>query len=147
MFHVEKVKAADLLNIAELEQEMFSDPWSRKGLEETFRQPHAEIFGIWKEDVLAGYVILYYIMDEGEIARIAVKDCFRRQGAACRMLHTVEEFCRESGVGRLLLEVRENNIAAVSFYKKYGFKQDGIRKKFYVNPSEDAILMSYRIMI
>lgn len=147
MFRVERVKEDDLFEIAALEQEVFSDPWSRGGLEETFRQPHAAIFGVWKEDVLAGYVILYYIMDEGEIARIAVKDCFRRQGAAGEMLLRIEEFCRESGVGKLLLEVRENNTAAVSFYKKYGFRQDGIRKKFYVNPSEDAILMSYRIMI
>ncbi len=104
------------------------------------------MFGAWKEEVLAGYVIFYYAADEGEIARIAVRDAFRRKGAARRLLLRLEELCKELGVSRLLLDVRESNGPAIAFYVGYGFKKDGIRKKFYVNPVEDAILMSYKVV-
>lgn len=147
MFCVEIVEdRGALLEIAGLEKEIFPDPWSEKSLAETLKQPQAVIFGVWEDGMLAGYVILYYAMDEGEIARIAVKDSFRRRGAARAMLLKLEEFCRESGVDRLFLDVREGNSPAIALYEGYGFKKDGIRKRFYVNPTEDAILMSYKIV-
>lgn len=150
MFRIERVgesvKENPLLEIEKLEKDIFPDPWSKKSLEDTVRQPHAVIFGAWKADILAGYVIMYYAADEGEIARIAVKHSFRRRGAARRMLLELEAFCKEKGISRILLDVRESNEPAIAFYKDYGFKKDGIRKKFYVNPTEDAILMSCGIV-
>ena len=150
MFCIERIeKDRDeeaLIEMAELEKETFPDSWSRKSLEETLRNPQAVMFGAWKEEVLAGYVIFYYAADEGEIARIAVRDAFRRRGAARRLLLRLEELCKVLGVSRLLLDVRESNGPAIAFYVGYGFKKDGIRKKFYVNPVEDAILMSYKVV-
>lgn len=150
MFCIERIEKIGgektLLEMAELEREIFSDSWSRKSLEETLRNPQAVVLGAWKEEALAGYVIFYYAADEGEIARIAVRDSFRRRGAARRMLLRLEALCKGLGVGRFLLDVRESNGPAIAFYVGYGFKKDGIRKKFYVNPTEDAILMSYKIV-
>ncbi len=148
MFRIEKIEEAGeaVLEIAGLEQDTFPDPWSENSLKGTLKQPQAVIFGAWADDRLAGYVILYYAADEGEIARIAVRASFRRRGAAREMLLKLEDFCREAGVNRFLLDVRESNGPAIAFYEGYGFKKDGIRKKFYVNPTEDAILMSYKIV-
>lgn len=146
-----RIKADELTEenvkqIALLEADIFSDPWSEKSVTETIRQPHARVSAAWKGDELAGYIILYYVMDECEIARIAVKENFRRKGVAGRLLDETELFCRENGIQKIMLDVRESNVPAITFYKKNKFIQDGIRKRFYTNPAEDAILMSRRIV-
>ncbi len=132
--------------LARLEREIFSDPWSESALMETLSQKQAVIFGAWIGAQPAGYIILYYVLDECEIARIAVSPVYRRQGAAGRLLKEAEEFCCTEKIETIFLEVRESNHAARSFYQKHSFKIDGIRKKFYTNPPEDAILMSRKLM-
>lgn len=128
--------------LAALEKRVFPDPWTSRGIMETLCQDNAMAFGIWKDGILAGYVIFYYVLDEGEIARIAVDPSCRRQGAAGRLCERLEEICREKGIRRLLLEVRRSNEAAAAFYQKWGFTEDGIRKDYYESPREDAVLMS-----
>lgn len=145
VFQIRPVQESELAEVAELEREIFSDAWSKKALIETYSQSHTVIAGAWQDERLLGYVILYYVMDEGEIARIAVRSSARRQGVAGRILSYIEEFCKERDGERLLLDVRESNVPAIAFYRKCGFKKDGIRKNFYTNPTEDAILMSRRI--
>ena len=98
-----KAELSDLQDIAALESEIFSDAWSLKSLEETWNQKNAVIFAAKTEEKIAGYLIIYYVLDEGEIARIAT---------------------------------------ARRFYEKCGFTEDGIRKNYYENPQENAILMS-----
>lgn len=145
---IEKL-SADKRNIealAGLERDIFPDSWSEKALKETLGQKQAAILGAWIGDELAGYIILYYVLDECEIARIAVKPAYRRRGAAGRLLEETEIFCHAKEIKRLLLEVRESNFAARTFYQKHGFEIDGIRKNFYTNPPEDAILMSHRLV-
>lgn len=128
--------------LADLEKRVFPDAWTSKGIMETLCQDNAMALGIWKDGIFAGYVILYYVLDEGEIARIATDPSCRRQGAAGRLFERLEEICREKGIGRLLLEVRRSNQAAAAFYRKWGFAEDGIRKDYYASPREDAVLMS-----
>ena len=103
------------------------------------------ILGAYKEGALIGYVIFYYVLDEGEIARIAVSPFHRRQGVAEEIFYGLLRFCAEKEIERILLDVRKSNDAAIAFYRKSGFSEDGIRKKFYDNPKEDAILMSMDI--
>lgn len=134
--------ANEIADVAALEKHIFSDAWTEKGIRETLCQDSGIVLGMWKGNFLAGYAILYYVLDEGEIARIAVEPTCRRQGAADRMLEHLVKICEEKGVWRLMLEVRTSNEAALSFYKKNGFTEDGIRKGYYSNPCEDAILMS-----
>lgn len=132
-------EAADL---ADLERSIFSDAWTKKGIEETLCQDNTMALGLWEGDFLIGYVILYYVLDEGEIARIAVEPSRRRQGAAGKLFGKLIEICGGKGIGRLMLEVRRSNEAAISFYRKCGFTEDGTRKDYYADPCEDAILMS-----
>ena len=91
---------------------------------------------------MAGYVIVYFAADESEIARIAVDEKFRRQGVAGALLDGMERVLAGKGIVRLMLDVRKSNAAALRFYLSRGFKEDGVRKNFYTNPIEDAILMS-----
>ena len=134
--------ANEIADVAALERHIFSDAWTENGIRETLCQENGIVLGIWKGEFLAGYVILYYVLDEGEIARIAIDSACRRQGVAGRLLERLSKICEVKGIRRLMLEVRTSNEAAISFYKKSGFTEDGVRKGYYTNPCEDAILMS-----
>ena len=102
----------------------------------------ALILGAYKDNALVGYVIFYYVLDEGEIARIAVSPSHRRQGVADQIFAGLLEFCAQKNIERILLDVRMSNETAIAFYRKSGFIEDGIRKNFYDNPKEHALLMS-----
>ena len=121
-----KAELSDLQDIAALESEIFSDAWSLKSLEETWNQKNAVIFAAKTEEKIAGYLIIYYVLDEGEHTNI----------------QELVAFCEEQQITRIMLEVREGNEAARRFYEKCGFTEDGIRKNYYENPQENAILMS-----
>lgn len=132
----------DAARIAALEREIFQDPWTENGIRETLCQNNTAVIGAWKDGKLAGYVILYYVLDEGEIARIAVDSQNRRQGVAGLLFERVLEVCGCRGIARLMLEVRESNEVAIAFYRKCGFTRDGLRRGYYEKPKEDAVLMS-----
>lgn len=139
---IREIRENDAADIAAMERDIFPDPWTKRGITETLQGKNTVLLGAWKNGILAGYVILYYVLDEGEIARIAVESSCRRQGAAGCLFGRLKDICGDRGIKRLMLEVRQSNTAAISFYKRYGFTEDGIRKAYYTNPCEDAILMS-----
>lgn len=146
MIRVEKIAIDDLNTInavADLEVKIFSDAWSAKAIESTVAQKHAYCTVIKEDKEIIGYYLCYFVLDEWEIARIAVAPQVRRSGVGQILFDHMLQVCEEKGIGRLLLDVRESNEAAICFYKKNGFIVDGIRKNFYggANP-ENAILMS-----
>lgn len=145
MLAIRKMKEADIPEVARLEKEIFSDSWSEKAIKETFDQQQTLVLVAYEDKQLIGYLILYFVLEEGEIARIAVISDHRRQGVGARLLLELEDLCEDNGITKLLLDVRESNKAAISFYTSYGFVQDGIRRNFYTNPQEDGILMSREI--
>lgn len=142
---VRELKIEDSAAVAEMEQQIFSDPWSEKSVLDTVRQKQSVCFAVEKAGHLLGYLLAYHAADEAEIARIAVQKEARRQGAAGKLMQALEHYCEEHKMEKLLLDVRESNEAARSFYTKNGFVEDGIRQGFYTNPSEDAVLMSRQL--
>ena len=142
---VRELKVEDSAAVAEMEQQIFSDSWSEKSVLETVQQKQSVCFAAEKAGHLLGYLLAYHAADEAEIARIAVQKEARRQGAAGKLMQALEHYCEEHKMEKLLLDVRESNEAARSFYTKNGFVEDGIRQGFYVSPSEDAVLMSRQL--
>lgn len=142
MLKLREMRQEDSARIAELEYEIFPDPWTEAGIKETFLQPHAFIAVAEDEQIIQGYCIIYHVLDEAEIARIAVDVSGRREGIGSRLLEFCEKLSIERGAEIMLLDVRESNVAARSFYEKQGFCVDGMRKNFYDNPKEHALLMS-----
>ena len=142
---VRELKVEDSAAVAEMEQQIFSDSWSEKSVLETVQQKQSVCFAAEKAGHLLGYLLAYHAADEAEIARIAVQKEARRQGAAGKLMQALEHYCEEHKMEKLLLDVRESNEAARSFYTKNGFVEDGIRQGFYTNPSEDAVLMSRQL--
>lgn len=142
---VRELKVEDSAAVAEMEQQIFSDPWSEKSVMETVQQKQSVCFAAEKAGHILGYLLVYHAADEAEIARIAVQKEARRQGVAGKLMLALENYCEEHQIVRLLLDVRESNETARNFYTENGFAEDGIRQGFYGNPSEDAVLMSRQL--
>lgn len=140
-----EITEKDVLAVATLEKEVFADAWTERSIYETICQNQAFIIVAELDDEVVGYCIIYYALDEGEIARIAVNGKQRRLGVGRGLLDCVCKICKEKQIERLLLDVRESNKGARTFYEQYGFEEDGIRKNFYDNPKENAVLMSKNI--
>lgn len=162
IIEIKKDQQQYISEIAALESDIFPDPWSEKSIRDTLENPQARIWSIISRQAppcscastalehagkpqLLGYVIFYYVLDEGEIARIATSPQHRRQGVAVRLLEKMRAFSYEQNITRWLLDVRISNETAIHFYKAAGFVEDGVRKNFYANPPEDAILMSCEV--
>ena len=139
---VRKMKEEDVAAVAALEQATFADAWSAQGIRDTLCQSQAYILVAELDEKIVGYCIVYHVLDEAEIARIAVDSSRRNQGVGHCLMDAVTEECKTNGITRILLDVRESNDSARSFYSHYGFKEDGIRKDFYECPREHAVLMS-----
>ena len=162
IIEIKKDQQQYISEIAALESDIFPDPWSEKSIRDTLENSQARIWAIISRQAppcssastapehagkpqLLGYVIFYYVLDEGEIARIATSPQHRRQGVAVRLLEKMRAFSYEQNITRWLLDVRISNETAIHFYKAAGFAEDGVRKNFYANPPEDAILMSCEV--
>ncbi len=138
---IEKMGLNDIPQVAELERQIFSMPWSEKSFETFLRSKDVLYLTAKKNEVLAGYCGFFQSFDEADIMNVAVREEFRGQGIACRMLSELMELGRNRGILRYTLEVRAGNEAALHLYEKLGFKSVGIRKGFYEKPREDAVIM------
>jgi [ribosomal protein S18]-alanine N-acetyltransferase len=133
---------ADLDAVVDLEVVAFADPWTRQAFEAALKERHAR-FRIARapDGGLVGYVIAWFVLDEGEIANLAVVPTARRRGVARALLEGIIAEARESGIARLFLEVRESNVAARALYASRGFKPIARRARYYRKPVEDAIVL------
>ena len=94
-----------------------------------------------KENRIVGYLGLWKIIDEAHITNLAVHPDFRRKGAAKLLLFDALEQCYKEKIKYLTLEVRVSNEGAINLYESFGFKSLGVRKKYYQNNNEDALIM------
>jgi [ribosomal protein S18]-alanine N-acetyltransferase len=132
--HIDGVMQVDSLS--------FTTPWSRESFEkEAVQNDLARYVVAVARGKVIGYAGVWIIAGEGQITNIAVHPDFRGKGTACKMLEALIDICRSEGVSGMTLEVRKSNIAAINLYKKHGFVEEGIRKQFYADNKEDALIM------
>ena len=132
-----------LSQAAEIERLCFSDPWSEKMLAEHLANPCSlTLAAVGDTGRLLGYVGLLAVVDEGYITNVAVRPDCRRQGVAAALLDTLEAQGKERELAFLTLEVRQSNAPARALYEKLGYLQAGLRRNYYENPREDAIIMT-----
>lgn len=130
----------DISDIANIEKECFSCPWSQNAIRESMDAGTAFYVARIKNDI-AGYMGLSKIAGEGYVTNIAVLPSFRRKGIGNALLEYVIHDCKKE-LEFISLEVRASNDAAISLYKKFGFIEAGMRKRFYTHPDEDALIMT-----
>lgn len=133
---------ADLDAVVDLETVAFADPWMRQAFETALKERHAR-FRVARgpDGGLIGYVIAWFVLDEGEIANLAVVPSVRRRGVARALLEEIIGEARAAGIARLFLEVRESNVAAQALYASRGFTPIARRARYYRKPVEDAIVL------
>ncbi|MCI8387818.1 MAG: ribosomal protein S18-alanine N-acetyltransferase [Clostridiales bacterium] len=142
-FTVRRAAVPDIPSLCALEIECFSQPWSEKSFEDFFTVEYSVAYAAELDGKIVGYVGMYLSFGDGEITNIAVTHECRRMGIATALIDALRH---TDGVERLLLEVRVSNEGARRLYSGYGFKEDGIRRGFYSNPREDAVLMSLSLI-
>ena len=92
-----------------------------------------------------GFAAVMVNIDTADLLDIAVLPEHRNKGVASALMEFTEGECRMRGVGEIFLEVRESNAPAISLYKKHGYEKISVRKKYYSDPSEDAVIMRKKI--
>ena len=139
-------KESDKKDIAALEKECFSLPWSENGILEAMRH-NTVFFKALHKGEFAGYISVTAVAGEGYINNIAVFENMRGVGIGSLLLDRAVTFARKENLEFLSLEVRASNTAAISLYTKIGFKSEGVRRGFYENPKEDGIIMTRRFKV
>ena len=131
----------DIVQVRLLEQACFSDPWSEKLLRDALDSRWDTLFVAEYQGRLCGYGALRVLAGEGEIQRIAVCPECRRLGIGRKLMEAMVAFSCGQGAEEMTLEVRAGNEAAILLYKSYGFVEEGLRKRYYHDPVEDALIL------
>lgn len=135
------MERADARTAAGIETASFSIPWTESMLAAAL-EGRLDTFWVLEDgDGMAGYCCMRSIAGEGEILRIAVLPEKRGLGYGKKLMDAMVGFASSSGVEAMTLEVRESNLPAINLYKSYGFEREAVRKDYYQNPKEDALLM------
>lgn len=127
--------------IAQLEAQCFSDPWSEKSIASELENPLSLWLVAEENDQVFGYVGSQTVLDESDMMNVAVDPRFRRQGIARALIETLIAELAKMGSRCLRLEVRVSNENARALYARMGFQQLGLRKNYYHNPKEDALIL------
>lgn len=131
----------DVDEVYVVEEDCFVDPWSKESIRKELKNNLARYLVAQLDDKIVGYVGVWFVVDEGHITNVAVHSDYRGKKVGDKLVKQMVELCKENNIVAMTLEVRASNIVAQNLYKKYGFKMGGIRKEYYSDNKEDAIIM------
>jgi [ribosomal protein S18]-alanine N-acetyltransferase len=142
MIDVRRLTLADLDEIERIEQRVYPTPWSRSMFAGELAKPSSlSLGGFDAEGRLVGYLIVSRYVDAWHIMNLAV-DCDRRRaGIASRLLDALFELTAGDDRRGYTLEVRTSNTAAIALYERFGFEGSGVRRGYYTDNREDALVM------
>ena len=137
-----RLDAADLDLVEAIERESYRTPWSRSMFDAELRKPSSLALGAFAEDdVLVGYAFVSRYVDAWHVMNVAVADAFRRRGIASALLGRLFEVTESDSRRGYTLEVRVSNTGAIRLYERLGFEPRGIRRGYYTDNREDALIM------
>jgi ribosomal-protein-alanine N-acetyltransferase len=140
------MRRTDVEAVVSIEAAAFATPWSVQTFAALLARPRAEMQVLEvPDDGVVGYAILWCVLDEGELANIAIREDYRGRGLGARLLDEVVEVARGRGVRSIVLEVRESNSTARELYRSRGFGEVGRRRDYYDDPREDALVLRMHI--
>lgn len=138
---VRKMEAADCEEVAKIESEVFSEPWSEQSFLSEVEIPNHVYLVAEEDENILGYCGLWEVAGEGQITNVCVAPDHRGKNVATEMLQELLSEAEKLDVEATTLEVRVSNEPAIKLYEKLGFEDAGIRKGFYSHPKEDAMIM------
>ncbi len=139
---IRPMRIEDLKAVLAIERVSFSTPWSIQSFTAELRDnEYARYFCLVVDEQVIGYMGLWYILDEGHITNIAIAPEYRCKGLGESLIRSVMKIMISNGMERMTLEVRVSNLAARNLYKRLGFVTAGVRKGYYADNREDALIM------
>jgi len=138
-----RLELGDLTAIETIERESYPTPWSRSMFASELAKPSSISLGAFAigGDALLGYLIISRYVDAWHVMNVAVAPDYRRRGIAVTLLERLFELTAGDERRGYTLEVRVSNTAAIRLYERLGFKERGIRRGYYTDNREDAIIM------
>ena len=139
------MRAGDVERVAEVERESFSPAWPATAFERELRQnATARYIVLETEDggEILGFAGLWLMVDEAHVVTVAVDPRFRGRGYGRLLVHGLVEVAREHQMAVATLECRVSNVAARTLYRRYGFYEVGMRRRYYSDNREDAVIMT-----
>lgn len=143
--HVSIMNESDIDDVLEISNLSFSTPWSRLSYEQELNNSLAKYFVAKINDKVVGFIGTWIIVDESHVTNVAVHPNYRKLGIGSKLIESMLNYCKEKNCTSYTLEVRESNKTAISVYEKHGFVVDGMRKEYYQDNKENALIMWLRI--
>lgn len=138
---IRRMEINDLDEILEVEKNCFNVPWTRHMFEDELYNLNAYYYVIKVNGKIVGYVGFWKIIDEAHITNVAIHSDYRRSGYGRALINALLNKARELGIFAATLEVRVSNLAAISLYESFGFISSGVRRGYYSDNNEDALIM------
>ena len=121
---IESMTVDDISQVAEIERQIFSIPWSEKAFRNSMESDNTIYIVAKENNNVAGYAGMYLSFEEGNITNVAVNPLSRRKGIGEKIVRDILNRAYEKGVRDVFLEVRETNSVAIALYEKIGFKEE-----------------------
>ncbi|MBQ0001849.1 MAG: ribosomal protein S18-alanine N-acetyltransferase [Clostridiales bacterium] len=132
----------DLDGVMEIEHDLFHMPWTKEGYFTYLTRKDAMFFVVEEKGKILGYMGLITVLDEADVTNVAVRRDRQREGIGQFLVSSMIRLAEDMGINMIHLEVRVGNETAIRLYERLGFKRDGLRKNYYTDPVEDALLMT-----
>ncbi len=140
--YIEPVRSYDIDRVLEIERLCFPVPWSKESFKlEVERNRFAKYLAVKYGGEVIGYGGMWLIIDEAHITNIAIHPDYRRRGLGRALLLSLMEEAIKKGIKSMTLEVRVSNLGAQALYRELDFEDGGIRKGYYADTNEDALIM------
>ncbi|MBQ8304842.1 MAG: ribosomal protein S18-alanine N-acetyltransferase [Blautia sp.] len=133
----------DLDAVMEIEESLFSVPWTREGMFTFLTRDDTMFLAVEENGTVIGYIGCLMVLDEADILNVAVRSDRQKYGIGGFLVSGLLRLLAEMEIRTVHLEVRTGNETARRLYERNGFTVDGIRKNYYTDPTEDAVLMTY----
>lgn len=137
-----KMKASDIDAVKEIDKRSFPIPWPKDIYEEELtKNQYAQYFVATLDEKIIGFCGSWMVIDEAQITNIAIDPDYRGKGYGQGLFQYVINYAVAHGIRHLSLEVRVSNLTAQRMYKKFGMQPGGIRKNYYSDNQEDALVL------
>lgn len=134
----------DLDQVVEIENSLFSVPWTKEGFFTFLIKEENMFFVVEEKGKILGYCSMQTVLDEGDVLNVAVRRERQKEGIGYFLVDSMLMMAEARGIRTVHLEVREGNDTARRLYQRLGFTEDGLRKNYYTDPLENAVLMTRR---
>ncbi len=140
MLYIDKINDTHIDEVYKIFNNSISPSWSIESIKAELKSGKNISLVCLLDSKPIGFLLSSYVLDECDLTNIAVAENYRSKGIGKMLVEALKERCKEKGISSVTLEVRISNKRAISFYEACGFEKLGLRKDFYQNPKEDALI-------